>query len=97
MKMFKDKSLKEPIDFISFGETEVGSSKIVEVYFYNNSEQKLKELKFLAGSEVQVLSAPVELLKESMAPVVFKWTPSVTLKKALNIQVEIQGVKVYEY
>ena len=97
MQMFSDEELTIPIDSISFGRVNIGTSKEITVYILNESINNIDKLKFIPqNKEVTVSYAPRRIGKKDSAPVKLVWTPSLKIKKGLNVEVRVEGVMVYE-
>lgn len=96
MKFYKDITLKESVDYLDFGEVEISRTKELALYVLNDSPHKIKHLEFTAGPEVQVLQAPEELKSEEMGVLKVKWVPNIKNKKALNTDIQVKGVEIYE-
>jgi len=96
MKLYADKEMKKPIYFVPFGEVQIGASKEMVVFVHNESLNTIKDLEFFVHvPEVELLSGPRVLEGKGVESLTVKWTPSVTVKRGLNVDIDWEGVEVY--
>ena len=99
MKIFEDRKLTKEIKLIHFGEVKAGSSKEKTVYLLNDSNAILRKLKFhfpnAKKEKIKVVLAPVKLKFNESGKVILKWSPSLNFKRALNVEMKVEGEEVY--
>ena len=103
LKIYKDKDLKEEINYTSvdgkkiglldFGIVKVGDEKIVSYYIKNiHKNAKVVELKYNIDSpEVDILKYPYSLKPGNTGEIKIRYKPSVTIEKGLLAKLEISG------
>ena len=86
MQMFNDSKLKnEIIDDFDLGIVDVGKFKTYEYYIVNEGIYDLVDLIVSSISgEIEIIHAPIQIKAHTSAKIIFKWTPSVTIKKGLK-------------
>jgi len=97
MKLYKDKELTEEEEVLDLGIVTAGDSKTYTYYLKNDTKQDLTDLKFsIPHSEVEILRSPEKIEAWGVAEIVIKWSPSITLKKALLTELNIKGFEIYK-
>jgi len=96
-----DKTGKE-IDNINFDEVFVGDVKEVEYFLYNDTGTEVSNIDIKLYSEfsellneIKVIEYPKFLTAEDQGSVRIKWTPSLKIKKALNVKIRVSGIETW--
>lgn len=96
MKIYSDKERTQEVKSVDFGIVEVGQTKDLIFYVYNNTQGVLKKLEFKFGNtQVEVVSAPMEIAPESIEVLKIRWTPNLKLKEGLKTSLTVEGVEIY--
>lgn len=86
----------EITDNLDFGIVEAGLSKDYEYILWNDTEAQIIDLEIsLDNSEVEIGEYQKDMLPNSQMTVKFKWSPSVKVKKGLNVTLKINGSELY--
>lgn len=105
MKLFSDESLKNEVPELSdlnFGRVEVGETKTLTYWLYNDSKAYVESIKVALSKvasyeEVKIVSYPKELKAKGKASIVLSWTPTLDIEAGLKgIKFQISGEKVWE-
>jgi len=99
MKLFKDRSGKEEIKSIDFGEVEVGTTKTITIYLKNDSSNSIiKDIVVKIDpkrNDLRIIQAPSELKNNEAKPIVIEWKPSLKLRSPLNAKLIINAKEVF--
>lgn len=99
MKLFSDPDLKHEIDVIHFGTVEAGTSKMITIYLFNDSEADLTNLTFefpaLPEKSLEIVDAPVTLHPKETGKLILKWSPTLKFKKPLQVPIVINAEEIY--
>jgi hypothetical protein len=99
MKIFEDPEMKNQIQSVNFGKVEAGTTKEVTVYLYNDSDGMLTNLLYsfptLPISEVLKVEGPVTIQSKQAGKLSLTWKPSTNFRKALKVDIAIEGQEVY--
>lgn len=96
LKIYKDRDLTQPVIDLEFGILPAGETKRYTFYLFNNTSAYLKELKFAVDhDEVEIVEVPNELSPQAVGEIIFKWSPSVTLKEGLRAQLHVTGIELW--
>jgi|WetSurSiteA1Bulk_404760.scaffolds.fasta_scaffold39260_3 hypothetical protein len=98
MKIFKDAQLTEEVQTLDFGIVDAGDTKEFTYYLYNDSPGDVVQLKAeLSNKEVLVIKTPSDTLKsKASTPIVFSWTPPITIKKGLKSEIKLKYYELYQ-
>lgn len=96
--LYKDRAMTEPITEVHFGVVEVGKSKQVEVYVHNETDadffiDRVRFDPFETGLEV--VEYPNALAVGEMQRIVVKWSPPISLRRALITKIYVDGREIY--
>lgn len=99
MKIWADREKKIPLSRIHFGKVEVGSEKTLTVYLENDTKAILSNLQYnfssLPSTEVLEVHGPSIIQSGTIEPLILKWKPSPSFKKALTVDLLIKGEEIY--
>lgn len=97
MKIYRDKDLKEEVkDVLDLGIVPAGEVKKETYWLYNDSTALLKEISIsLNHDEVKILEYPKELSAYAIGEFIVEWSPTVTLKQGLSVDLEITAKEIY--
>lgn len=96
LKIYKDRDLTQPVIDLEFGILPAGETKRYTFYVSNQTPAMFKELKFeVEHSEIEIVKAPTDMISQSLAEIIFKWSPTVTLKEGLRASLHIQGKSLW--
>ena len=98
--MYKDRNLKEQIEYIDFGIVEAGTSKEIIIYLYNDTRAVLTNLEFVKPNMAEPNSLVVAKMPKTIQPgkieeLIIRWSPSMNFKQALEVPIIIKGDEVY--
>jgi hypothetical protein len=97
LRIFKDEELKEELklDKIRLGEFEVGETKEVTLYLFNDDDKgTLTDLKFIINNEeIAVLESPNEIKPREIKPLVLQVKPSMEIDDYLETSIQIKAIK----
>ena len=97
MKIYKDKNRLQEVTSISFGEVEAGQTQDIILYLYNETKALLRNLNIkVSHSDVKIVSAPTQILPESIETLRLRWLPSLIIKKKLECSINIVGEEIYK-
>jgi len=97
MKIYADKELTKEVADLDFGIVLAGETKTLELYLFNDTVADVVELNpSVDNKEVAVLSFSKEIKSKQSAPIVFSWTPELTMKKGLKTSLNLKFFELYE-
>ena len=96
--IFKDKELKTPLRVCDFIEVEIGESKSIECYIYNESDsyaiQAIKEVN--GDDDLSVVNVPQTLQPKESKPIVITFKPSIDRRTPLTDNISFTGKMVIQ-
>jgi len=92
---FLDSSKKE-IQFLDFGNVEIGKNKKISCFLVNDSEAELIEIEVSTNNEEVVIENVPEKVKPfSEVELHFIWTPTLKEKKGLKTELSVEAIKIW--
>ena len=96
IRIYKDKDLMEEITVLDMGIVNAGEVEKFTFWIKNISNAFLRQLEFsIEHSEVEILSAPVQLNAQAVDELVVEWSPTITLKEGLKAQLRVRGEELW--
>jgi len=87
----------QDVKSIDLGIVEAGTTKEYTYTLFNDTIADAIEIKIeIPNPEVAITSSPKELKANTRAPLILKWSPSLTLKKGLKTVFKLTGKELYK-
>ena len=96
--LYKDRELTEVIEELHFGTVEVGKSETLTVFILNETDASffIDDIEFNPDERgLEVMSAPNALAAREIQPIMIRWSPPLSLRRALVTKIHIVGREVY--
>lgn len=89
------------VDNIDFGMVEVGTSKTVEYQLYNEEDVFIDMINIgvedtIERSDITISEYTKELSANSKNIIAFTWTPSLNIKKGLQLKISLSYRKIWK-
>ena len=96
MKFYENDNLTKEVTVLDLEILDAGETKQYTFYVFNDTSAYLKNLVFEAEhDEVKIISFPDALPPSASGELVVEWSPSITLKEGLKVEVNITGKELW--
>ena len=98
VKLYTDASLRTLLPDLDLGTVEVGTTQQFTVYAHNETIATLLNIVVTFNPRyagLEVISAPETIGPNQTVPIVIRWSPPLTLRKALETTVSIRYKELY--
>lgn len=97
MKLLNKEDRSEVIGNLSLGIVEAGKSKTYEFILQNDSSAKAIDIKVQCeNAEIKIGESPSILKAGEEGVIILTWSPSITIREALETRLNISGFYLYE-
>ena len=87
---------KKVITEIDFGLVEVGTTKSLNYFIYNEEDCEVSDIKVLTDNKEVSIVAPKILGPFETDKIDFSWTPSLDIKKGLKTKFTIEATQIWK-